>query len=53
MNKKILGIKIATILQFFVCVALAFIIWFIVQYTNSQADANNTAALDYCGHLLI
>ncbi len=45
MNKKFLGIKITTILQFLVCVVLAFIIWFVVQYTNSQVDGNSTAML--------
>ena len=45
MNKKFLGIKIATILQFLVCVILAFIIWFVVQYTNSKVNADDTAAL--------
>lgn len=45
MNKKLLGIKIATILQFLVCVILAFIIWFVVQYTNSKVDVGDTAAL--------
>ena len=45
MNKKILGIKIGTMLQFLVCVVLAFIIWFVVQYTNSQIDADNATAI--------
>ncbi len=45
MNKKFLGIKIATILQFLVCVVFAFIIWFAVQYTNSQVDVGDTAGL--------
>lgn len=45
MNKKFLGIKIGTILQFLVCVVLAFVIWFVVQYTNSQIDAGDAAAL--------
>ncbi len=44
MNKKILGIRIGTILQFLVCVVLAFVIWFVVQYTNSQVDVNDAAA---------
>ena len=42
MNKKFLGIKISTILQLLVCVILAFVIWFVVQYTNSQVDNSNT-----------
>ena len=45
MNKKILGIRIGTILQFLVCVVLAFVIWFVIKYTNSQVGANDTAAL--------
>ena len=44
MDKKFLGIKISAILQFVFCVALAFIIWFIVQYVNmSSEEAEATA----------
>ena len=43
MNKKFLGIKIGTMIQFVVCVILAFIIWFVVQHTNSQGDVNASA----------
>jgi hypothetical protein len=53
MNKKILGIKLGTLLQFLVCVVLASIIWFVVQYTNSQADANTAALGVYFGSLLL
>ena len=42
MNKKFLGIKISTIIQLLVCIILAFIIWFVVQYTNSQVENGNT-----------
>ena len=52
MNKKILGIKLGTILQFFVCVVLAFIIWFVVQYTNSQTEANTAAIGEYFDFML-
>ena len=52
MNKKILGIKLGTILQFFVCVVLAFIIWFVVQYTNSQAEKDAAALAEYLGSVL-
>ncbi len=38
MNKKIFGIKIGTILQFLLCLILAAIIWFVVQYANSSND---------------
>ena len=34
MNKKIFGIKIGTILQLVLCLILAAIIWFVVQYAN-------------------
>ena len=46
MKKKFLGIKIGTIIQFLVCVILAFIIWFVVQYTNSQVDHNDSAMIE-------
>ncbi len=52
MNKKILGIRIGTLLQFFVCIVLAFIIWFVVQYTNSQAEADTAALGEYFGAVL-
>lgn len=39
MKKKIFKIKISTILQFFLCLVLAFIIWFFVQYSNTQGNA--------------
>ena len=34
MKKKIFGIKISTILQALLCIVLAFIVWFLVQYSN-------------------
>ena len=40
MNKKIFGIKIATILQAFVCLVVAFAIWFVVKYMNMQEMAS-------------
>ena len=52
MNKKFLGIKISTILQLLVCVILAFVIWFVVQYTNSQAEADTAALGEYFGAVL-
>ena len=32
MNKKIFGIKISTILTFFVCIIVALAIWMLVKY---------------------
>ena len=38
MNKKFFGIKIGTLLQFFLCLVLASIIWFVVQYANTPDE---------------
>jgi len=38
MKKKIFGIKISTILQTLLCIVLAFIVWFLVQYSNIVAS---------------
>ena len=46
MNKKIFGIRIATILQFLLCLVFAAIIWFVVQYANMQDDSVNAEAYD-------
>ncbi len=44
MDKKIFGIRIGTILQLVLCVALAFVIWFIVQYMNTNDEGAKDAA---------
>lgn len=36
MNKRIFGIKISTILQAFVCVLFALVLWLAVKYNNTE-----------------
>ena len=43
MNKKILGIRIGTFLQIFVCLLIAFAIWFIVKFNNSEEVSKEAA----------
>lgn len=43
MNKKILGIKLGTVLVGFICLAVALVIWMLVKY-SMNADAADTAA---------
>lgn len=38
MNKKVLGIKIGTILTAFVCLIVSFVVWMLVKYSLG-ADA--------------
>lgn len=39
MNKKILGIKLSTILHFIICVAFALVAWFLIGYTTYKTAA--------------
>lgn len=43
MNKKFLGIRIGTFLQIFVCLLIAFAIWFAVKFNNAE-EASKEAA---------
>ena len=48
MNKKLFGIKISTYLQFFVCLIVAFCVWFFVKYFD-PSETNEAAASIFYG----
>ena len=45
MNKKILGIKLSTILTAIGCIAIAFVIWVIAKYNIDYPSLNATDSL--------
>ncbi len=52
MNKKILGIKISTILTVLACLIVSIVIWTIVKYNlNNTPEESAVAALQACPFL--
>ena len=45
MNKKIFGIKLGTIITMLVCLAIAFLIWILVEYKlHTPLEQDNTVS---------
>lgn len=53
MNKKFLGIKISTILQFVACLFVAVFVWFVVQYNSMQLEGEAEAMLSQAQFILL
>ena len=43
MNKKIFGLRVGTIISFFVCLAVAFLIWLYASYAATSEESAEAA----------
>ena len=51
MNKKILGIRLGTLLTILGCLMAALVIWVLAKYRSEISDSNETAAMIISGLL--
>ena len=52
MNKKFLGIRVATYIQALICVIVALCIWFFANYDNSGSKQDGETAYAYLSQCL-
>ena len=53
MNKKILGMKLGTVLVGFICLAVALVIWMLVKYSLNTGAPDADAAFSIFGPLAL